>query len=315
MKINTICIVGVGGVGGYFGGKIAQAIARNAASGAQVFFIARGAHLAEIQRHGLMLNTSDQQGIICKPTLATDRLEDVPPPDLYVVCVKGYDLAEIAPRIARNMRPKTALLPLLNGVDVYERIRATLTAGIVLPACVYVGTHIERPGVVTQQGGDGVIVCGRDPRVSAFDPQPLQEFFQHCGINLRWNDDPFPAIWEKFVFIAAYGLVTAHSGEALGAVFANNALRELTRGIMEEIVAIARRKGVALSESLVDDSLAKARNFAPETRTSYQRDAETPGKRNEGDFFGGATLRLGQELGVATPITARIYGEICRRNA
>ena len=306
MEIKNICVVGVGGVGGYFGGLLAHAFA----SEKHLSFIARGAHLAQIQEHGLMLNTSSKQGLVCKPTLATDRLEDAPTPDLYLLCVKSYDLADVASRMSRNINEKTIVLPLLNGVDIYERIREQLTTGIVLPACVYVGTHIERPGVVTQKGGDGVILCGPDPRHPEFDVAPLLTLFKQAQITCTWNLDPYPAIWEKFMFIAAFGLVCVASNKSLGAAAADAEAFARVRGIMEEILAVARAKGVNLADDVVDRSLAKAGNFPPETKTSYHRDVETPGKRNEGDLFGGAILRMGQEVGVPTPVTQQVYAMI-----
>ena len=306
MAINNICVVGVGGVGGYFGGLMAHSFA----SGKQISFIARGAHLAQIQEHGLILNTSSKQGLVCKPTLATDRLEDAPTPDLYLLCVKSYDLPDVTAQMSRNINEKTIVLPLLNGVDIYERIREQLTTGIVLPACVYVGTHIAQPGVVTQKGGDGVILCGPDPRHPEFDAAPLLALFEQVGITCTWNPDPYPAIWEKFMFIAAFGLVCAAFSKTLGAAAADAEALARVRSIMEEILAIARAKGVNLADDVVDRSLAKAGNFPPETKTSYHRDVETPGKRNEGDLFGGAILRMGQDVGVPTPITRQVYAEI-----
>ncbi|GAK53296.1 2-dehydropantoate 2-reductase [Candidatus Moduliflexus flocculans] len=306
MAINNICVVGVGGVGGYFGGLMVHSFA----SGKQISFIARGAHLAQIRERGLMLNTSSRQGLVCTPTLATDRLEDAPTPDLYLLCVKSYDLADVAAQMSRNINEKTIVLPLLNGVDIYERIREELATGIVLPACVYVGTHIAQPGVVTQKGGDGAILCGPDSRHPEFDAAPLLKLFEQAQIQCTWNRDPYPAIWEKFMFIAAFGLVCVASDNTLGEVMADAEALAQTRGIMEEILAIARVKGVNFADDVVERSLAKAGNFPPETKTSYHRDVETPGKRNEGDLFGGAILRMGEEFGVPTPVTRQMYAMI-----
>jgi 2-dehydropantoate 2-reductase len=310
MPLNNLCIFGIGGVGGYFGGLIAHAIAQEEPRTRSVTFIARGEHLARIKRDGLLLNTSDTEGLVCRPTVATDTVADISPPDLYLVCVKSYDLDNAITAISHNITPHTLVIPLLNGVDIYERIRRILSTGIVLPACVYVGTHIERPGVVTQRGGDGKILCGKAPDLNNFDPQPLLDLFQQVRINFSWQDDPYPAIWEKFVFIAAFGLVTASSGKTLGEVMADADAAARTRRIMEEIVAIARQKGIALADDIVERALAKGHNFPPETKTSYQRDVETPGKPNEGDLFGGTILRLGQQYGVPTPTTREVFSAL-----
>jgi 2-dehydropantoate 2-reductase len=310
MKLNNICVVGVGGVGGYFGGRIAYQLAQEQPGPRKIFFIARGEHLAQIQRQGLILNTSEKQGLLCRPDMATDRVDDIPTPDLYLLCVKSYDLDGTVNAISKNMNRDTIVIPLLNGVDIYERIRQTVQTGIVLPACVYVGTHIEKPGVVTQKGGDGVIICGPDPHVLAFNPQELTDVFTHLNINFTWKDDPYPDIWGKYLFISAFGLVTAYSGKTLGEVMADQATQELVRQIMGEVVAIAEQKGIKLPEQSIETAMAKANNFPYDTRTSYQRDVETKGKKNEGDLFGGTILRMGQALGVPTSVTQQVFTAI-----
>jgi 2-dehydropantoate 2-reductase len=310
MNLNSICVFGVGGVGGYFGGKLAYAAAQAPTNPYKVYFLARGAHLAAIQRHGLILNAGEQQGVICKPALATDHIADLPSPDVYLLCVKGYDLDDAVDAISPKVGSDTVILPLLNGVDIYDRIRQRLQTGIVLPACVYIGTHIEKPGVVTQKGGDGLIICGPDPQRPDVTPQEFIALCEQAAIKLQWKAEPSPDIWGKYLFISAFGLMTAYSGKSLGEVMADPALQDLTRQIMAEVVAIAVKKGVAFAEQNITATLAKAANFPPETRTSYQRDVETPGKRNEGDFFGGTIIRMGQAVGVPTPVTQRIFAAI-----
>lgn len=309
-QIHNICIAGVGGLGGYFGGIIAREVARRKDSAGHVSFIARGDHLEEIRKEGLILNTVRGDRLICKPDLATDDVQRVPPPDLCLVCVKSYDLADMTERLSSIVTEHTVIIPLLNGVDIYERIRLRLKRGIVLPACVYIGTSIEQPGVVTQQGGTGIILCGNDPQAGDFNPETLQTFFDDMGLTFKWNDDPYPDIWEKYVFIAGFGLVTAYSGKTIGGVFADDELRNTSRQIMEEIASIAMKRGVALPDDIVTQSLEKANNFPYETKTSYQRDVEAGRERNEGDLFGETIIAMGRQHGIATPVTERVYGAI-----
>ena len=309
-QINNICIFGTGGVGGVFGGKIAHALAQNKDSVRKVYFIARGAHLEEIKKNGLTLNTPEERGILCKPALATDNIADIPQPDLYLLCVKGYDLDAATLTIKKNIGDNTLVIPLLNGVDIYERIRKNLDTGIMLPGCVYIGAVVEKPGVVTHVGGPGMIICGKDPNIPDFDPQGVIDFFNDMGIKFTWNDDPSPALWQKYVFIAGYGLVTAYTAKTLGQVLADPEAKEMTQKVMEEIAAVAKKKGVKLADSIVADSLQTGNNFPPETKTSFQRDIEAKSKRNEGDLFGGTIIRLGKELGVPTPVTESIYSKL-----
>ena len=307
---RVIWVFGVGGVGGYFGGKMIFELERKGIADRHVFFIARGSHLEEIRRRGLLLNTTAEGSIVCRPEYATDLVEELPSPDLCLLCTKSYDLEGAARALSAKARRETIVLPLLNGIDIYERTRSALRGGMVLPACVYVGTHIEAPGVVTQKGGDGIILCGADPQFPDFDHRSLSTFFQQLAITFRWQESPYTAIWEKFIFIAAFGLVTAASGKTLGGVAQDEALRMLARGIMDEIVSLAEKKKIALSPDIVERTLDRPANFPFEAKTSYQRDLETKGDRNEGDLFGGTILRLGEALGVETPVTRSVYERI-----
>lgn len=308
--IKKICIYGIGGVGGYFGGKIAHKISQEANNDLEVFFIARGSHLHEIKENGLVLNTDKQAGLVCRPTLAAEKLAELPKPDLILVCVKGYDLAEVTQDIENNIHENTIIIPLLNGVDIYQRIKGALTKGIVLPACVYVATHIEKPGFITQKGVDGKILFGKAPQHPDFLPAEVTEFFDDMGIQYQWFDNSFPIIWEKYLFIAAFALVTASSGKSLGKVIADSILNEQVKSIMNEIVTIARHEGVDLKETVVAETMEKAKTFPCEARTSFQRDIEQNKPQNEGDLFGGTIIRMGRKNGVPTPVTEKIYNAI-----
>ena len=141
-KIKNVCIYGIGGVGGYFGGKIANEISKGNRA-IQVYFIGRGEHLKAVQQQGLHLVT-DKEKFLCFPNIATDDVEQIPTPDLYLLCVKGYDLDNAVASISKNIHAETVILPLLNGVDIYERIREHLQNAIVSPACVYSGKTLVK---------------------------------------------------------------------------------------------------------------------------------------------------------------------------
>jgi 2-dehydropantoate 2-reductase len=303
-----LCVFGVGGVGGYFGGRIAQWLAAQTSPAWQVHFVARGAHLAAIVRSGLLLDTPEGR-LTCVPASASADMSDLPVPDVVLVCVKSYDLTDATGQIAAHRHEETVVIPLLNGVDIHARIRAHLAGGRVCPAGVYVGVHVERPGLVTQAGGDGVVFAGRDPDDPGFVPQPFLSLLDDAGIPYRWLDDPRPALWEKYMFIAPFGLVTAASGRSLGEVVADARLLEDVRAIMGEVDVLAAGEGVLLGPDVVSNALAKATAFPFATRTSFQRDVEA-GRRDEGDLFGGTILRLGKVHGVPTPATERVYAQV-----
>jgi 2-dehydropantoate 2-reductase len=308
-EIKTICIYGTGGVGGYYGGKIAEALSKVNPGQREVYFIARGEHLKAIKQNGIMVKTPERviQG---KPTGATDNITEIPAPDLALVCTKSYDLPAAVQAIRPQVKDTTVIIPLLNGIDIYERIRQVIPNGIILPACLYLGTHIEKPGIISQSGGNGIILSGKDPRYPSYTAANVKEFFRETGIGFEFSESPYPAIWGKYIFIAAFGLVTASCGKSLGEVMADPALHRSAEDIIKEIAAIAGKKGVALAPDIVEATLKKANNFPPETRTSYQRDIEAGTGPNEGDLYGGTIIREGAALGIPTPGTEAIYARI-----
>jgi len=310
-EIKRVCIFGVGGVGGYFGGKIAAAFQNNISKIFEIYFIARGDHLKTIQQNGITVKTPDDI-IRSRPTRATNDISTIPDPDLILISTKSYDLKSAVMTIKPKIKENTVIIPLLNGVDIYERIRADLKMGIVLPACVYLGTHIESPGVINQSGGNGIILSGKDPQFPGYQADNVRSFFREMNIGFQLNDNPNPAIWEKFMFIAAFGLVTASSGKSLGEVMNNEKLTREVHKIMQEIASIAAKKSVPLPDDIIERSMIKAFNFPFDARTSYQRDMESWPKPNEGDLYGGTILREGKVLGVPTPFTEMVYSRILK---
>lgn len=307
----NIGVFGIGGVGGYFGGKIARFV-EDSASPDKVHFVARGEHLKEIKKSGLILNTNDST-IVCRPHIATDNLLDLPILDFCLICVKSNDLDGIMIKLKDRIHSNTVLLPLLNGVDIPQRMRKIITDGVILPACVYVGTHIEKPGTVTQKGGNCKILYGPDPDNTHFDLSTIKSFLDNSGIVAEWNIDPLPAIWSKFMFIASYGMITACYDVTLGQIQESTQLSGEVVSIMNEIYSIAIASGIMLKEKTIQDSITKATGFPYETKTSFQRDFEIPEKKDERDLFGGTIIRMGKELGIKTETTERIYWSICKK--
>lgn len=310
--IQNVCVFGVGGVGGFFGAKMADAVTKMNRSEIKICLIARGGHLDAIQSKGLTLKTSEAT-INSHPFIATSDIKCIPSPDLILLCVKSYDLQNALATIKPHIHEDSIILPLLNGADIYDRIRKTITTGNVLPACVYVGTHIASPGVIQQNGGDGKILLGNDPQKQNFSPQTVIDFFKAVDIDYRWQEDCFPDIWGKYLFIAAFGMVSVYRNQSVGQIMADDGSRSLLESIVQEIFSIAICKGVQLSEDIVQQTISKGTLFPFETQTSYQRDVACKGRLNEGDIYGETIIRLGKTLGVPTPVTQRIHQQINRR--
>jgi len=169
-----------------------------------------------------------------------------------------------------------------------------------------VGTHIEAHGKVAQQGGACKILLGRDPAAPDSVPLELLSVLDQAAIAYEWFDDVYPEIWLKYLFIAAFGLVTAAYDKTVGQVMETRHLSNYVESIMNEVYAIASRQGVRLPEHAVSESLRKGYAFPYETKTSFQRDVEKADKRDERDLFGGTILRLGSLSGIPTPATLEV---------
>ncbi|MEA3454717.1 MAG: 2-dehydropantoate 2-reductase [Candidatus Caldatribacteriota bacterium] len=309
--IKSVCVYGIGGVGGYFGGRIAHEVSKGNRA-VQVYFIGRGEHLKAIQQHGLNLIT-DKEEFHCFPSIATDNIRHIPTPDLYLLCVKGYDLNNAIASISKNISADTIILPLLNGVDIYERIRTSLQKAIVSPACVYVSSSIEKPGTIRQRGPEGHIIFGKDPKHLGYKYEYLAKFFNEMGISNTWYDNPYPAIWKKYMFITALSLMTAYSGKTLGEVLSDDKLKSMTENIMKEVVLIGKAKNIDFEQNIVGKTIQKAKNFPYESKTSFQRDYEKGKSRHEGDIFGGTLIRLAKEHNISIPTITDVYGELMSR--
>ena len=309
--IKSVCVYGIGGVGGYFGGRIAYEVSKGNRA-IQVYFISRGEHLKAIQQHGLNVIT-DKEEFLCFPNIATDNIRHIPTPDLYLLCVKGYDLDSAVTSISKNISADTIILPLLNGVDIYERIRTSLQKGIVSPASVYVSSSIEKSGTVRQKGPEGHIIFGKDPKQLGYNYEYLIEFFNEMGISNTWYDNPYPAIWEKYIFITALSLMTAYSEKTLGEVLSDDKLKSMTENNMKEGVLGGKTKNIEFKQDIVEKTLQKAKNFPYESKTSFQRDYEKGESRHEGDILGGTLIRLAKEHNISIPTITEVYRELISR--
>ena len=303
---RNIGIIGVGGVGGYFGGKLC----RSRGNGQNIFFLARGAHLEAIREHGLTVQTVSEGTFTCHPTLVSDDITEFPELDFCLITVKGFDLPEVLSDLKEKVTGKTVLLPLLNGIDIDAQVRAVFPEATVLPGTAYISSHIEKPGIVSQTGGPCKIIFGNDPHHPETPPDEVIHLLEAAGINHEWVEDPIAKIWEKFLFIAPASLVTACYDKTLGEVLASPELAGTVRAIMEEILRLAEKKGLHFSGEIAGNILEKARSFPADTRTSFQNDFAKPDKQDEREIFGGSVLRLCEQEGIDCPVTREIYQKL-----
>lgn len=298
----NVLVFGAGGIGGFITGKLGALLDLPGSKLESLTLIARGAHLDAIRDKGLTYISPEGGSRTVRPTMATDSLEGIPRPDAVFLCVKGYDLDEAVASVRLLLKEDSIVLPLLNGADIYDRVRAGLPVGIVLPGAIYISSSITEPGIVRHTGGQGLIITGEEPEGNTPRPQGLLQLLEQAGIPFEWHRDPFSPIWTKFIFISPFGLITAVSDRTIGEVLEDPALSCDVKGMMEEVVRVARAKKVKLPEDIVEKTLEKAASFPADTKTSLQRDIEIRRPKDERDLFGGAVIRMARRNGVSAPL-------------
>jgi 2-dehydropantoate 2-reductase len=197
------------------------------------------------------------------------------------------------------------ILPLLNGVDISERLRALLSKGVVLSGCVYISTFIETPGVIRQVGGTGQLFFGPDDgKTEAY--RPLEEFLKAADIKAELSAEIAVPLWTKYLFMSPMAGVTSLTGKTFGGVMADEKGKEMVWGLMRELERLAHAKGIPLPADSVEASIEKVARYSYETKSSMQLDYEK-GRRTEMDAFIGYAVRAGRALGLPMPIYEDLY--------
>lgn len=308
MNKKNIAVIGLGGVGGYFGFKINQANKQNQQY--RVSFVARGKTYDRVKENGLTLLSPEHTMSITRPGAIFENISDLSKPDLIFVCVKEYDLENVCRQLFSIIGENTIILPLMNGADIYDRIRTIIPHHTILPSCVYVASHIKEKGVVEHKGKTGRLIFGKDPNNLTEDLDWIVDLLKNSKINVEFKENSLIEIWVKFMFIASFGLVTSKYNSSIGAVCSIELQRGEATRIMAEIMEIAKRKGIDLPNHIIERTFEKAATFPPLTPTSLQLDIQSGKKGNELELFAGAILRYGKETGIDTSFTKSTYLEV-----
>lgn len=298
---TKIVVVGIGGVGGYFGGLLARSYAEN--DGIEIYFIARGEHLNQIENGGLKIIKGDIE-FNAKPYLATDDVSKIGLADYVIICTKNYDLEEVLDQIKTCVGTKTILLPLLNGVEAVEKIRAEFPNHIVPAGCAYIVSAIVKPGVVENMGNRQEIYFGIDdkhePRL-----QQLEDIFKFAGIEATLSTKISVLIWEKFIFLSTLASATSYYQMPVGQLLLEK-LAEL-KSLLKESTAVAIAKQIKVDDLFIEKALIHYRSLPIEATSSMQRDFEAKKLKNELDSITGYIVKVGKKLEVPTPLFDKIY--------
>lgn len=293
-----IAIFGSGGVGGYFGGRLAQA-------GEDVTFIARGEHLQALRKSGLKVDSIDGDFIV-HPVKATAEPSEVPPVDLVIVAVKAWQVPDAARAIKPMVGAGTTVLPLQNGVDAPSQLAAELGTEAVIGGLCKIVSFIVAPGHIHHAGFEPSVVFGELDNRSSERVERIYEIFTRAGVKATIAADIQVALWTKFLFISAFSGVGALTGKPAGKIRSNPETRALLSRAMEEVCALAQARGITLPAESVEKALASVDALPDEATSSMQRDIAA-GKASELESQNGAVVRMAKESGIEAPTHESIY--------
>jgi 2-dehydropantoate 2-reductase len=294
-----IAVMGSGGLGGLYGGRLAHI-------GCDVTFIARGAHLAAMKEHGLLLE-SDGHGNVHVPRVqATDDPRAVGVVDYVLIAVKLWDTDGAVKAIRPMVGPHTAVISLQNGVMKDDILRAEFGENAVIGAVAYVATHLARPGVIHQVGTMQRLVLGEYDGAASSRTEELLEALLRAGLQAELSDDIRRTLWEKYVFLVGLSGTTTSMRSTIGPIRENPQTREFLHQLFKETVAVGRAHGVRLPENYADARLAFIDTVPPTMTSSMHHDLEK-GNRLEVAWLSGGVVELGRAVQVPTPMNRAVF--------
>ena len=292
-----IAIVGSGGVGGYFGGKLAKA-------GFDVTFVARGAHLRAMQSGGLTVKSI--LGDFEVPTVkATSNLHEIAGCDLLILAVKAWQVSSMALELKEVLNADSVVLPLQNGVMALEELREHLPGGILLNGLCKIFSKIESPGVISHFGITPTILFGEPDNSLSARVLAIKQMFDTAGIYSEIPADIRAETWKKFIPICVSGLL-AITKTTYGELREISETRQMMIGLLHEIYELSQKIGIGIETDFVEKSVAVIDTYPYETTSSLTRDVWN-GKPSEIEYQNGTVVRLGRQYGVDTPINRFVY--------
>ena len=293
-----IAVFGTGGVGGYFGGRLAEA-------GEDVIFIARGDHLRAIKDKGLRVDSRDGDFVIY-PATATATVSDVGPVDLVIVGVKAWQVPDAARAMKPLVGPDTTVLPLQNGVDAASQLGDALGTDSVIGGLCRIVSFVVGPGHIRHAGSTPSVIIGELDNKQTRRIVTIERVFKRAGVKITIATDIQVALWTKLLFIASFSGVGAIANAPAGVLRTDPQRRSQMLSAMQEIYALAHARGIKLPPDCVDTVMAAVDALSEDATSSMQRDIAA-GKPSELESQNGAVVRMAHEAGVEVPTHALIY--------
>ncbi len=293
-----IAVVGAGGVGGGFGAALAHA-------GADVTFIARGAHLAAMRSEGLKIQGGRGETHLV-PTQATDDPATVGPVDVVLFCVKLWDVESAGAHIRPLVGPDTAVIPLQNGIDAAERLIPILGPKAVMGGVAQISASIIKPGVINQVGTFMRMIFGEFDGSITPRGKALLELCVKAGFDATLSEQIVTDLWMKFILLTANAGMTAVTRQPIGKLRDDPDLRPLFVSACEETIAVGRAGGIKLPPDALEKAMEFIGHTPPAMKASMALDLER-GNRLELPWLNGKVVELGRKRGIPTPTHSMLY--------
>ncbi len=293
----NLSVIGAGGVGGYFG-------ARLAASGNNVSFLCRGDHLKAIKENGLQLKSINGDLQVHDIT-ASDTISDFEKADIILVATKAWQVKEIAPALKHILKVETIVIPLQNGVLAAEELASVLPSHNVVNGLCRIISKIESPGVINHFGINPTIVVGELNKTNSDRLLAVQKLFTEANIKMIVSQDIEAELWKKFISICVSGLL-AITRTTYGELRETPETREMMIALMEEIYNLAIAKNVNIKSDFVGKSVSFIDSFPYDSTSSLTRDV-LEGKPSEIEYQNGTVVKLAKEIGLDVPINEFVY--------
>lgn len=301
-KKYKIAVLGIGGVGGFLGGKLAAAY--SSSTDMEVIFIARGNNAAAIKEQGLKLITQEGEMIV-RPDMVCAVTDDIGPIDLLLCCTKTYDLEDSMKALSPAITRDTIILPLLNGVDNTERIQAVVPEAKVLQGCIYLVSKIVEPGVVQQRGEFYSLHFGGDRKL-ANELQQIAGIFTQANINAVVEENIHEKIWSKFSFISPIATYTSANDISIGKILESEDHTAALKELMAGPLTLAKALGIALPADSLEKHFTVMGKLPYETTSSMHADFANK-KSTELESLTGYVVRKADEKGIQLDNYTRMY--------
>ncbi len=296
-----IAVVGIGGVGGFFGGKLAQA-------GEDVLFIARGKTLEALRSHGLRVDSINGDFRV-EHANATDDPSTAGIVDAVIIATKAWQVREAAEQIKPMVGPDTIVVPLENGMDAPDDLVQGLGREHVLGGLCALVSYIVEPGHIRHAAAEPLIMFGRLDRQPDARAERLRDAFVRVGVNASIPPDILHSMWTKFLFIAPLSAIGAVTRVPVGAWRSVPETRVMAEAALRELIAVARARGADLADEALATTMQRYDGLAADATSSMQRDI-ADGKPSELEGQVGAVVRMALETGVSAPVNAFLYASL-----